>query len=341
MGRIKVLIVDDSPLFREFLIKGLEEDDAFEVVGTAGDPYEARDNIIKYNPDVMTCDIEMPRMDGIEFVTKLIPQYPIPVVMISSLSDKVFDALNAGAVDFVAKPSGGRADMNEFVKYQLLPKIKAAVNAKLRSLPRTDEKKYTYNRTLDTSKYIIAIGASTGGTEAICEIVKSLDNDLPGIVVTQHIPEKFSTMFAERLNRQSKINCKEAEDGDIVKAGWLYVAPGDRQMKVVKVGSSYKLLCRGTDKVNGHCPSVDVLFESVAEAAGKDAMGIILTGMGNDGAKGLLKMKEAGATTIGQDKGTCVVYGMPMEAYKLGAVKHQLPLNEIPRKMEQLLARIK
>ena len=342
MSKIKVLVVDDSPLFREFLINGLRSDDEFEIVGTASDPYEARDKIIQYNPNVMTCDIEMPRMDGIEFVTKLIPQYPIPVVMISSLSDKVFDALDAGAVDFVAKPAvSSKSEMQSFLENELIPKIKSAAHAKLRCKPTVSERKFLYNKNMDNSRFIIAIGASTGGTEAIYEVVKALDNNLPAIVVTQHIPDKFSAMFAERLNRQCKMKCKEATDGEEVRPGYLYIAPGDRQMKVLKNGSHYVLECRDKEKVNGHCPSVDVLFSSVAEAAGKDAIGIILTGMGADGAKGLLKMKEAGATTIGQDKNTSVVYGMPMEAYKMGAVKFQLPLNEISKKIAQLLARMR
>lgn len=338
---IRVLVVDDSPIFREFLIRGLTKDNDIEVVGTAGDPYEARDQIIKLRPDVMTCDIEMPRMSGIEFVTKLIPQYPIPVVMISSLSDKVFDALNAGAVDFAAKPTpGNRQDMEDFIDNQLIPKVKAASTAKLRRM-NVLEKPTVYGKTPVREDIIIAIGASTGGTEAIFEVVKALDKNMPGIVVTQHIPPKFSQMFAERLDRQSNLTCKEAISGDIVLPGHLYVAPGDRQMRVVRVGDKYQLECKGNEKVNGHCPSVDVLFDSVAECAGRNAIGVILTGMGSDGAKGLLKMKESGAITIGQDRETCVVYGMPMEAYKLGAVKHQLPLHDIPKKLDSLLARIR
>lgn len=343
MGKVRVLVVDDSPLFREFIVNGLNSDPSIEVVGVAGDPYEARDQIIKLKPDVMTCDIEMPRMNGIEFVTKLIPQYPIPVVMISSLSDKVFDAMNAGAVDFVAKPTGvSRKERDDFVKLELIPKVLGAVNAVIKSPAMRLQSKASYQmRTNSTNKdnLVIAIGASTGGTEAIFELVKEFDTNIPGIVVTQHIPPKFSEMFAERIDRQCRCTCKEAKTGDEVKPGQILIAPGDKQMRLVKVGNKYQVECRGEERVNGHCPSVDVLFESVAKVAGKNALGIILTGMGSDGAKGLLKMREAGAITIGQDKDSCVVYGMPMEAYKIGAVKFQLPLSEIPKKVDTLLQR--
>ena len=344
IDKIKVLVVDDSILFRDFILKALENNDGIQVVGVAADPYEARDKIIELKPDVMTCDIEMPRMDGIAFVTKLIPQYPIPVVMISSLTDRVFDALNAGAVDFVAKPGiTAKKDTDIFIKEELIPKIKSAYRAKIRIAKKPPERR---ERVISAKPrhdrgYIIAIGASTGGTEAVYEVVKNLPADLPGIVITQHIPPKFSEMFAERLNRESIMECREAKNGDMVEPGHMYVAPGDRQMKVIKTADGYQLDCTGTYRENGHCPSVDVLFNSVAESAGSKGIGIILTGMGADGAKGLLHMKEKGAQTIGQDKKTSVVYGMPMEAYKLGAVKFQCPLDEIPRKLESLLARIR
>lgn len=339
MSKIRVLVVDDSPIFREFIIKGLLRDSRIEIAGTAGDPYEARDQIIKLRPDVMTCDIEMPRMNGIEFVTKLIPQYPLPVVMISSLSDKVFDALNAGAVDFCAKPSGtSKTERDAFINEELIPKVLSAAGAKLR-VASNEEKKTLYGSGKSSKDVVIAIGASTGGTEAISEVIKSLDSNIPGIVITQHIPPKFSAMFAERLTRESKFKCKEAQTGDIITPGTVLVAPGDRQMRIKKVGNLYQVECKGDERVNGHCPSVDVLFDSVAKCAGKNAIGILLTGMGSDGAKGLLNMRNAGAMTIGQDRETSVVYGMPMEAYKLGAVKFQLPLNEVAKKIDTLLAR--
>lgn len=340
MDKVRVLVVDDSPVFREFIISGLKTEPSIEVVGVAGDPYEARDQIISLKPDVMTCDIEMPRMNGIEFVTKLIPQYPLPVVMISSLSDKVFDAMNAGAVDFVAKPTGmSRQVREDFIKFELVPKVLAAKNAVIKKPILNNNPVYQMRNTTSKKDLIIAIGASTGGTEAIYDVVKQFNENIPGIVVTQHIPPKFSEMFAERLNRQCRCSCKEAKTGDEVKPGQILVAPGDMQMRVIKVAGRYQVECRGTERVNGHCPSVDVLFDSVAKVAGKNAIGILLTGMGCDGAKGLLNMRNAGAITIGQDKETSVVYGMPMEAYKLGAVKFQLPLNEIPKKVDTLLAR--
>lgn len=341
MGKVRVLVVDDSPMYREYLIKGMTTDPDIEVVGIAGDPYEARDKIIELKPDMLTCDIEMPRMSGIEFVSKLIPQYPIPVLMVSSLSDKVFDALNAGAVDFVAKPTGtGRQEREDFIKYELIPKVKAAATSIVKKPVMRQEVRTA--RTLNSENIkdvVIAIGASTGGTEAIYNVIKEFDTNIPGIVVTQHIPPGFSKMFAERLDRQCKVSCKEAVTGDIVKPGQVLVAPGDKQMRLIKVGGNYQVEVKGSERVNGHCPSVDVLFDSVAKAAGSNAIGVILTGMGADGAKGLLHMKEAGSLTIGQDKETSVVYGMPMEAYKLGAVKYQLPLQEIPRRVETLLAR--
>lgn len=342
MSKIRVLVVDDSPIFREFLISGLKTDPDIEIAGVAGDPYEARDQILKLKPDVMTCDIEMPRMDGLEFVTKLIPQYPIPVVMISSLSDKVFDAMNAGAVDFVAKPSTtSRKERDDFIKFELIPKVKGAINATIKKGPAALAKPAYQMRTSTVRKedLVIAIGASTGGTEAIFEVVRQFNENIPGIVITQHIPPKFSEMFAERLDRQCRCKCKEAKTGDIIKPGQILVAPGDKQMKVVKVGNNYQVECAGTDRVNGHCPSVDVLFDSVARTVGRNSIGILLTGMGSDGAKGLLNMRNAGAITIGQDRETSVVYGMPMEAYKLGAVKFQLPLSEIPKKVDILLQR--
>ena len=339
MSLIKVLVVDDSPIFREFLIRSLANDNRISVVGAAGDPYEARDMIVRLKPDVMTCDIEMPKMNGIEFVTKLIPQYPLPVVMISSLSDKVFEAMNAGAVDFVVKPAGSKpADISDFAKNQLIPAVIGASKAKIR-IPEKIQSGREYGVGKAREDIVIAIGASTGGTEAITSVVSCFGRDIPGIVITQHIQPKFSEMFAERLGRQTRLICKEAESGDIVKPGHLYVAPGDRQMRLINTGKGYQLECKGTEKVNGHCPSVDVLFDSVAQAAGKKAIGILLTGMGADGAKGLLNMKNAGALTIGQDRNTCVVYGMPMEAYKLGAVSFQLPLKDIPKKVDNLLQR--
>lgn len=345
MRRIRVLVVDDSLLFREILVQNLNKDPEIQVVATAKDPFEARDAIVEHKPDVMTLDVELPKMSGIEFLRKLMPQYPIPVVMISALSDKVFDAMSAGAVDFVAK-TNSRAEFENFVKNELPGKIKIAANAQLVS-KRTSLKQgasvaqlpnATGRRNADIKNMVLAIGASTGGTEATANVLKEFDTDVPGIVIVQHMPKGFTAMYADRLNRQSKLSVKEAKSGDIVRPGTALLAPGgDAHMKLVKVNGVYQVLIKQAPKVNGHCPSVDVLFDSVAQEAGKNAIGIILTGMGGDGAKGLLHMRRAGARTIGQDSTTCVVYGMPRVAYDIGAVEYQEKLQDIPNRTYQIL----
>ena len=330
MKPIRVLIVEDSIVFRELLVQNLGRDSSLQVVATARDPYEARDAIVKYKPDVMTLDVELPRMNGIDFLRKLIPQYPLPVVVISSLSDKVFDALNAGAVDFVAKPAvSNRAQLEEFIRNELLVKIKIASTVKISKIKKTVTMQQQHMLVRGGNK-IVAIGASTGGTEAIFSVVKNFGTDIPGVVVTQHMPPGFTSMYAKRLNDQCRIQVKEAQTGDRVLPGHMLLAPGgDMHMHLLKVNGVYQVECKRGPKVNGHCPSVDVLFESVAKAAGSDAVGIILTGMGGDGAKGLLAMRKAGAKTIGQDESTCVVYGMPKVAYDLGAVQYQEKLDDI------------
>lgn len=339
MQPIRVLVVEDSIVFRELLVQNLNKDPMIQVVATAGDPFEARDAILAYKPDVMTSDIEMPKMSGIEFIRKLIPQYPIPVVMISSLSDKVFDALNAGAVDFVAKPSlRSPAQLEDFIRNELIVKIKIAANAQIKSRVKALAAQEQQHFSGKKNNLIVAIGASTGGTEAIASVVKDFGTDIPGVVVVQHMPPGFTKMYAKRLDDQCKIRVKEAETGDMVMPGHMLIAPGgDRHMHLVKVGGTYKVECKAGPKVNGHCPSVDVLFDSVAKTAGSDAVGIILTGMGGDGAKGLLAMRNAGARTIGQDESTCVVYGMPKVAYDLGAVEHQEKLTDIAKRTYALL----
>ena len=306
MRPIKVLVVEDSMVFRELLVQSLSKDPDIQVVGTAKDPFEARDAILEYKPDVMTLDVELPRMSGIEFLRKLIPQYPLPVVVISSLSDKVFDAMNAGAVDFVAKPSyTDRRQLENFVHNELLVKIKIASTAKISKIKKKVVQEVQQNFTSKGKNLIIAIGASTGGTEAICSVMKDYGADLPGIVIVQHMPPGFTEMYAKRLDNQCRIRVKEARTGDRVLPGTALIAPGgDKHMRVVNVGGNYQVEVVAGPKVNGHCPSVDVLFESVARVAGKDALGIILTGMGGDGAKGLLAMRQAGAKTIGQDEST-------------------------------------
>lgn len=341
MQPIKVLIVEDSIVFRELLVQNLSKDPAIRVVATAKDPFEARDLILLHKPDVMTLDVELPRMSGIEFLRKLIPQYPLPVVVISALSDKVFDAMNAGAVDFVAKPAvSSRAQLEDFIRNELLVKIKIASTARISNIKKTVVKQQEQEQNLSSyrSNLVVAIGASTGGTEAIYSVVKDFRTDIPGIVCVQHMPPKFTEMYAKRLNDQCRIQVKEAETGDRVLPGHMLIAPGgDRHMRLIKVNGSYQVEVKAGPRVNGHCPSVEVLFESVARAAGKDAVGIILTGMGGDGGKGLLSMRQAGAKTIGQDESTCVVYGMPKVAYDLGAVMYQEKLGDIAGRTYALL----
>lgn len=336
---IKVLIVEDSIVFRELLLQNLNRDPAIHVVGTAKDPYEARDAILALKPDVMTLDVELPRMNGIEFLRKLIPQYPLPVVVISSLSDKVFDAMNAGAVDFVAKPAvSNRKQLEDFIKNELLVKIKIASSARIGNVKRPMVQAQQQYQPVAKGNLIVAIGASTGGTEATSTVVRQFGTDIPGIVCVQHMPPGFTQMYAKRLNDECRIQVKEAETGDRVLPGHMLIAPGgDRHMHLVKVGSNYQVEVKPGPKVNGHCPSVDVLFDSVARTAGSDALGIILTGMGGDGAKGLLAMRKAGARTIGQDESTCVVYGMPKVAYELGAVQYQEKLTDIAGRTYALL----
>lgn len=342
MRKIRVLVVEDSIVFRELLVRNLNADPAIEVVATARDPYEARDAIVEYHPDVMTLDIELPRMNGIEFLRKLMPQHPLPVVMISSLSEKVFDALNAGAVDFVAKPTGAtRAQLEEFAKTELPVKIKIASVAKVGSWKKTPMEAPNQHLTTANNDLIVAIGASTGGTEAIASVIKEFGADIPGVVIVQHMPPGFTDMYAKRLNERCQVQVKEAKTGDPVLPGQVLIAPGgDAHMQLVKVNGNYQVVVKRGPRVNGHCPSVDVLFQSVAEVAGSRAVGIILTGMGGDGAKGLLAMKNAGARTIGQDESTCVVYGMPKVAYDLGAVEYQEKLPDIAKRTYSLLSKM-
>lgn len=339
MRQIRVLVVEDSLVFRELLVQNLNKDPAIQVVAAARDPFEARDAIIAYKPDVMTLDVELPRMSGIEFLRKLMPQYPLPVVVISAMSDKVFDALNAGAVEFVAKPVvSDRGQLEAFIKNELPIKIKIASIARIGNIKKTAMPVSNQAISVNNNELVVAIGASTGGTEAIASIVKEFGPDIPGVVIVQHMPAGFTEMYAKRLNDQCRVLVKEAKTGDAVRPGQVLIAPGgDAHMQLVRVNGAYQVVCKRGPKVNGHCPSVDVLFESVAEVAGSRALGIILTGMGNDGAKGLLAMKRAGARTIGQDESTCIVYGMPKVAYELGAVDYQEKLSDIAKRTYTLL----
>lgn len=342
MRKIRVLVVEDSLMFRDLLVKNLNADPGIEVVATANDPFEARDKIIEYEPDVMTLDIELPRMNGIDFLRKLMPQHPLPVVVISSLSGKVFDAMNAGAVDFVAKPMKATHEQLEaFMRNDLAVKIKIASIAKVSSWKKAPIETPDQPLNGNYSDKVVAIGASTGGTEAIETVLKEFRSDIPGVVVVQHMPPGFTEMYAKRLNEQCRVKVKEAKSGDIVQQGQVLIAPGgDAHMQLLKINGSYQVVIRKAPKVNGHCPSVDVLFQSVAKAAGKNAIGIILTGMGGDGAKGLLAMRNAGARTIGQDESTCVVYGMPKVAYDIKAVEYQEKLPDIAKRTYSILSKM-
>ncbi|MCR5481632.1 MAG: chemotaxis response regulator protein-glutamate methylesterase [Clostridia bacterium] len=333
--KIKVLIVDDSLLFRETLAKELSKDFGIEVVGTAADPFDARDKILELSPDVLTLDVEMPKMDGIAFLRKLMPQYPLPVIVVSSVGENVFNALNAGAVDFVTKPDFTKPGGTIAFINELIIKIKIASTAKVGSLKKNySVAKVVSRQGMDISDTVIAIGASTGGTEAVLSVVQNLPREMPGIVIVQHMPPVFTRMYADRLNQTCLLEVKEAENNDLIRPGRVLLAPGDFQMRVKKGPNGYYVSVEKGEKVSGHCPSVDVLFTSMAETVkGSKSVGVILTGMGGDGAKGLLKMREGGAYTIGQDEKTCVVYGMPAVAYNIGAVATQLPLEKIPQEI--------
>ncbi|MDF2523261.1 MAG: cheB5 [Clostridiales bacterium] len=334
--KIRVLVVDDSLLFREVLSKGISSDPYIEVVAKAENPFDARNKILEFQPDVMTCDVEMPKMNGIEFIRRLLPQYPLPVIVVSTVSEAVFDAMNAGAVDFVTKPDVQSPRRVEGFIQDLITKIKIAANAKIYHTMQSLLDNETANKKIVTDK-IIAIGASTGGTEAIYNVLKNLPSFMPGILIVQHIPPVFSRMFAERLSSQTQLTVKEAQSGDYVEQGKVLIAPGDKHMRIKKNGEKYIVEVFQGDKVNGHCPSVDVLFDSMAKEAGINSIGIILTGMGYDGAKGLLAMRRKGARTIGQDEQSSVVYGMPKVAFDIGAVERQTSLSKIPQVLLSLL----
>ncbi len=327
---IRVLIVDDSPTVRTMLAKSISNAPDIKVVGEAADPYQARDVIAGQRPDVIVLDIEMPRMDGLTFLKKLQTHYPVPVIMCSGVanasSHAALRAIEAGAVDFVAKPSGGGKEALMRLGNDLAFKIRAAavaVNVKTVKPSTTPPVKRTcLSAGVDPSRYLVAIGSSTGGTEALRELLQNVPSDFPPVAIVQHMPPGFTKSFAERLNDYSEMTVSEAVDGDVLEPGRAFVARGGVQMSVVRSGGRL-CLKTGTDElVNRHCPAADVLFESVAELVGKKAVGVILTGMGADGAEGLLKMRQHGAITIGQSEASCVVYGMPKVAAEIGAVQH-------------------
>ena len=346
MNKTRVLVIDDSALVRDILSRGLNMTNGIEVIGTASDPYIARDMIVKLRPDVLTLDVEMPKMDGLEFLKKLMPQYPLPIVMVSSLTESgsriTLDAMAAGAVDFVCKPSsdvksgllGMINELHDKIKIAETVDVKGYKNKKYRPSENGSRNVTALSHTTDK---IIAIGASTGGTEALRKVITALPITAPGIVVVQHMPEHFSKMFADRLNELAAMHVKEAVSGDRIKNGHVLIAKGGQHMQVVRSGGDYQVICRDGAKVCGHKPSVDVLFRSVAKNVGANAIGVMLTGMGSDGADAMLKMREAGARTMAQDKNSSVVFGMPKEAYERGGAEKLVPLNNIPYQIKAML----
>lgn len=347
--KIRLLIVDDSIVFRTLISSVFEHHPTVEVVGTASNPFEARDKILSLRPDVMTLDVEMPRMNGIEFLKILMPQKPMPVIVVSSLSNIVFDAMHAGAVDFVQKPpTSTKADKDRF-RQEIAEKVAIASDVYRRqaarqtrpSIPAQPAAPLAVPRLSGAgirSRGLIALGASTGGTEATSAILKRLPKNIPGMVITQHMPPVFTDLYAKRMDRESELTVKEAEEFDVIRPGHVFVAPGDKHLTVEKLGNDLVIRLKKTEKVNGHIPSVDVMFQSIAKFADKSTTGIILTGMGADGAQGLLELRRKGAYTIGQDEASSVVYGMPMVAQKLGAVVQQASLDRIPQLLVQHLA---
>lgn len=333
---IKVLIVDDSATARAILTEILTSDPQIESVDTAPDAYIARDKIVKNRPDVICLDVEMPRMDGITFLRKLMQHMPLPVVMVSSLTQKgaqtTLDALEAGAVDFIPKPHSNIYESSDEIRSELLEKVKNAAYAHVvKSQGNAAVKHLKYQGALsETTQKLIAIGASTGGVEALKTFLMQFPRNAPGMLIVQHMPQNFTQSFAERLNTLCDIDVKEARTGDTVTIGQALLAPGDVHMVLRRSGHRYYVELGGGDKVSGHRPSVDVMFNSVAKAAGKNAVGVILTGMGADGAKGLLNMRNTGAMTYGQDEKSSTVYGMPKVAYELGGVVRQSGLDMMP-----------
>lgn len=330
---IRVLIVDDSAISRRMLRKGLEVDERLEVIGTASNPYEARDLIVQLRPDVITLDIDMPRMDGVSFLKRLMPRFPLPVVMVSGMNGmKLGEARSAGAVDVVFKPGQNTQTTQEMIA-ELRAKIKTAVNADL-----SHWKKRTASvRRLGRRGSLIALGASTGGTDALEEVLQNLLPGCPGVVIVQHMPKSFTGPFARRLNERSPLFVQEGEDLQPVEAGMALVAPGDQHMTVEAHGTGYRIRLHHGELVSGHRPSVDVLMRSVARVAGADGIGALLTGMGRDGAQGLLEMRREGARTIAQDEHTSIVYGMPRAAWEIGAAERRIPLSQIAPTLLSLL----
>ncbi len=339
-NKVRVLVVDDSALMREVIAGLLSSDPEIEVVGTVCDPLAARQKIKELSPDVLTLDIEMPRMDGIAFLDKIMTLRPMPVVMISSLTQEgaeaTLRALEAGAVDFVAKPAVNLQAGLEEKRAEIVGKVKTAARARVqRRTPASSEAAAAPRANLhySSTEKIVAIGASTGGVEAINRILQSMPADGPATLVTLHMPENFTASFARRLNNTCAIHIAEASDGERVLPGHVYIAPGSTHLRLGRSGANYVCVVQGKERVSGHCPSVDVLFQSAAEAAGKNGIGVILTGMGKDGAEGLLALRRSGGRTLGQDEDSCVVYGMPRAAFDRGAVEAEVPLDRMAQEI--------
>jgi two-component system, chemotaxis family, protein-glutamate methylesterase/glutaminase len=340
--RIKTLIVDDSAIVRKILSEELSRFPDIEVVGTAPDPFVARDKILKLQPQVITLDIEMPRMDGLTFLRKLMKYFPLPVIIVSSLTPKgsrmALEAMEIGAIDVIGKPGGSYSvgDMSDMLAEKI--RIASVANIRHRSgYESNSEKPEPIGALSETTNKVIAIGASTGGTEALKDVLSRMPASSPGIVVVQHMPANFTTAFAERLNNLSQITVKEAEDNDAVIQGKAVIAPGNQHMLLRRSGARYYVEVKDGPRVQHQRPSVDVLFKSTAKNAGSNSIGVILTGMGADGAEGLLEMKQAGARTIAQDERTCVVFGMPKEAIKIGAVDKVVPLGQVAQEILRMV----
>ena len=350
MSKIRALIVDDSALMRSLLTEILSAAPDIEVVGTAQDPYIAREKIKALNPDVLTLDVEMPRMDGLTFLRNLMRLRPMPVVMLSSLTaegaETTLQALAYGAVDFMQKPAADLArDLPTYAE-EIVEKVRTAARCRVQALaagraasPADTPRPAASAATVPFRRALIAVGASTGGTEAIKEVVKGLPTNTPPIIVCQHLPMSFSESFARHVDQATNLRARLARDGEPLGAGHVYIAPGNRHLRIVRRGDGHAIRLDDGPPVNRHKPSVDVMFRSVAEAAGAEAIGVLLTGMGVDGALGLKEMHDAGAGTLAQDEATSVVWGMPGEAFRIGAVDQKLPLDRIPASLLELLNR--
>ena len=342
--KTKVLIIDDSKVICDLLKKGLATDPEIQVVGTASDPYEAREKIISTNPDVLTLDVEMPRMDGLTFLKKLMPQHPLPVIMVSGLTKSgskiTMDALDAGAIDFVLKPGPEHSNGFDKMIAEICEKVKIASEIDVSGWKKTKESPEPCQLPKQKlERQIIAIGASTGGTEAISKIISALPKNTPGIVIVQHMPVGFTGLFAERLNKLSRLQVSEAKSGDRIAAGHVLVAPGGRHLQVFEDGPEYRVVCRDGAPVYGHRPSVDVLFRSLSRHGAAKTIAIMLTGIGTDGAEAMVKLREAGARTFAQDQKTSVVFGMPKSAFDKGGAECLVSLERIPEKIMEFLTK--